>query len=56
MNTGRYQLPRMLLKDFVQRKPAKNNTILSLLWLSIGNIIEKLIVGNIFWLSDQELT
>lgn len=48
MNIGRYQLPRIFIEAFVLTKPTKNNTILSLPWLSIGDITEKLIVGNIF--------
>lgn len=48
MNIGRYQLPRIFIEAFVQTKPTKKNTILSLPWLRIGDITEKLIVGNIF--------
>lgn len=48
MNTGRYQLPRILMGDFVQLKQTKNNALLALLWINNENNIEKLIVGNIF--------
>lgn len=34
----------------------KNNAILALLWINIENTIEKLILGNNFWLNDHELT
>lgn len=55
MTTGRYQLPIILMGDFVQLKQTKNNAILALLWINNENNIDKLIVGNIFWLSDHEL-
>jgi len=48
MKTGRYQLPIIVIEDFVLLKQTKNNAILALLWINNENNIEKLIVGNIF--------
>lgn len=48
MTTGRYQLPIILMGDFVQLKQTKNNAILALLCINNENNIDKLIVGNIF--------
>lgn len=55
MNTSRDQLPIIPIEDFVQWKQMRNNAILAWLWINNESNREKLIVGDIFGLSDREL-